>query len=45
MQWHELFPKDKPPSDDDINRFLGDRTARHETMLDYLKILAVKMGP
>jgi hypothetical protein len=27
MQWHELFPKDKPPSDDDINRFLGDRTA------------------
>lgn len=28
MQWHELFPKDKPPSDDDINRFLGDRTAR-----------------
>jgi len=27
MQWHELFPKDKPPSEEDISAWLGTETA------------------
>lgn len=28
MQWQELFPRDKTPSADDINRYIGGQAAR-----------------
>jgi len=28
MQWHELFPKDKTPTTEDISRFIGGETAQ-----------------